>query len=203
LPFIELAVGIDMCLECFATFSSGEGIENPRFFRRDEKELAKAQRKLSKAEKGTPERVKYRKAVQHIHQRIANRRRDFAHQESRKLVNAFGFMAFEDLGIKNMLQNHRLAKSISDAAWRQLITYTTYKAENAGRVVVLVQPRNTSKQCSCCGAIVEKSLAVRVHACPVCGLIMDRDQNAAINILRLGLESLGDALEAPAFRRGE
>ena len=203
MPFNDLAIGIDMGLERFVKFSCGDGIDNPRFFRRDEKELAKAQRKLSRAEKGTPERAKRRKAVQHIHHRIANRRKDFAHQKSRELVNAFGFMAFEDLRIKNMLQNHCLAKSISDAAWRQLIQYTTYKAENAGRVVVLVEPRNTSKRCSCCGAMVEKSLDVRVHECPFCGLVMDRDQNAANNILRLGLESLGIALEAPAFRRGE
>lgn len=203
LPFSDLAVGIDMGLNCFAKFSYGKGIDNPRFFRRDEKELAKAQRKLSKAKKGTPERAKRRKAVQHIHQRIANRRRDFGHQRSRELVNAFGLMVFEDLRIKNMLQNHRLAKSIADAAWNQLIQYTTYKAENAGRVVILVEPRNTSKQCSGCGAMVEKSLDVRVHECPECGLVMDRDENAAINILRLGLESLGQSLEAPAFRRGE
>jgi putative transposase len=178
-------------------------IENPRFFRMDESELARAQRKLSKAEKGTPERVKRRKAVQHIHQRIANRRKDFAHKLSRELVDSFGLLAFEDLRIKNMLKNHLLAKSISDAAWSQLIRYTTYKAENAGRVVVLVDPRNTSKRCSGCGAIVEKSLSVRVHVCPVCGLVMDRDENAAINILGLGLQSLGNALEAPAFRLGE
>ena len=203
LPINELAIGIDMGLECFARLSDGDGMDHPRFFRRDEKELVKAQRKLSKAEKGTPERAKRRRAVQHIHQRIANRRRNFAHQKSRELVNRFGLIAFEDLRIKNMLQNHRLAKSISDAAWRQLIQYTTYKAENAGRVVVWVEPRNTSQKCSCCGTMVEKSLSVRVHACPVCGLVMDRDQNAAINILRLGLESLGFALEAPAFRRGE
>jgi putative transposase len=175
----------------FAEFSYGDGINNPRFFRRDEKELAKTQRKLSKAEKGTPERAKCRRAVQHIHQRIANRRRNFAHQESRKLVNAFGLMAFEDLRIKNMLQNHRLAKSISASPWRQLIQYTAYKAENAGRVVVLVEPRNTSQRCSCCGEIAEKSLDVRVHECLVCGLLLDRDEKAAINILRLGLESLG------------
>ena len=197
LPFNDLAIGVDMGLVCFAKFSYGEWIDNPRFFRRDEKELAKVQRKLSKAEQGTPERAKRRRAVQHIHQRIANRRRNFGHQESRKLVNNFGFMAFEDLRIRNMLQNHRLAKSISDAAWRQLIQYTTYKAENAGRVVVLVEPRNTSQRCSGCGEMVEKSLDIRVHECPVCGLVMDRDQNAAINILRLGLESLGYALEAP------
>lgn len=203
LPFNDLAIGIDMGLQCFVKFSHGDGIPNPRFFRRDEKELGKAQRKLSKSEKGRPQRAKRRKAVQHIHQRIANWRKNFAHQESRKLVNTFGFMAFEDLHIQNMVQNHRLAKSISDAAWRQLIQYTMYKAENAGRVVVLVEPKNTSKQCSSCEAIVENSLEVRVHECPVCGLVMDRDQNAAINILRLGLESLDQILEAPAFRRGE
>jgi putative transposase len=203
LPFTDLAVGIDLGLECFAKFSYGDGIDNPRFFRKDEKELAKAQRKLSKAEKETQERVKYRRVVQHIHQRIANRRRNFAHQKSHELVNSFGFMAFENLRIKYMLQNHRLAKSISDAAWHQLIQYTMYKAENAGRVVVLVEPRNTSQQCSGCGELVQKSLAIRVHACPVCGLLMDRDQNAAINILRLGLESLGNSLEAPAFGCGE
>lgn len=203
LPANELAIGIDMGLESFATLSNGMKVENPRFFRRDEQELAKSQRKFSKAEKGTPERAKHRKTIQHIHQRIAHRRKDFAHKLSCQLVNNFGLMVFEKLNTKNMLQNHCLAKSIQDAAWSQLMQYTTYKAENAGREVVLVEPRNTSKICSRCDAMVEKSLSVRVHACPVCGLIIDRDQNAAINILGLGLQSLGTALEAPAFRRGE
>ncbi len=203
LPFNELAVGIDVGLESFATLSNGMKIENPRFFRHDENALAKVQHLLSKADKGTPERAKRRKAVQHVHQRIANRRKDFAHKLSRELLNSFGMIAFENLHIKNMLQNHCLAKGISDAAWNQLIMYTTYKAENAGRVVILVDPRNTSKMCSCCGTMVEKSLSVRVHQCSVCGLVMDRDENASNNILRLGLESLGIALEAPAFRRGE
>jgi putative transposase len=130
---------------------------------------------------------------------IAYRRRDFAHQLSRVWVDRFGIIAFEKLNGKNMLQNHCLAKSISDAAWNQLIQYTAYKAENAGRVVVLVDPLNTSKICSGCGTLVEKSLSNRVHHCLVCGLVMDRDENAANNILRLGLESLGVALEAPAF----
>jgi putative transposase len=203
LPMSDLAIGIDMGLESFATLSNGVKVENPRFFRLDEKELVKVQRKLSQAEKGTPERSKRRRAVQHIHRRITNRRNDFAHQLSRVWVDHFGIIAFEKLNGKNMLQNHYLAKSISDAAWNQLIQYTAYKAENAGRVVVLVDPRNTSKQCSGCGTLVEKSLTDRVHACPVCDLVMDRDENAANNILRLGLESLGVALEAPAFRRGE
>jgi putative transposase len=203
MPFNELAVGVDVGLESFATLSNGMKIENPRFFRHDEKELAKVQRLLSRAEKGTPERAKRRKAVQHVHQRIANRRKDFAHKLSREWVGSFGMIVFEDLHIQNMLQNHCLVKSISDAAWNQLITYTTYKAENADRVVVSVGPRNTSRMCSCCGTLVEKSLSVRVHQCPVCGLIMDRDENAAFNILRLGLESLGHALEAPVLMCGE
>lgn len=90
-----------------------------------------------------------------------------------------------------MLQNHCLAKSISDAAWSQFVQYITYKAEYAGREVVLVDPRNTSKRCSRCGTLVEKALSVRVHKCPVCGLEIDRDENAAINILALGLQCLG------------
>lgn len=116
LPFNGLSIGIDMGLESFAKLSNGGTIINPRFFRMGENELAKAQRKLSKADKGTPGRVKRRRAVQHVHQRITNRRRDFAHQKSRELVNRFGLIAFEDLRIQNMLQNYCLAKSIADAA---------------------------------------------------------------------------------------
>ncbi len=190
LPDCEKAVGIDVGLESFATLSNGEKVDNPRFFRKNEKELAKAQRKLSKAEKDTPERAKNRKIVSHVHQQIANRRRDFAHQLSRQLVNAYGLIAFENLNERGMLKNHHLAKSIADAAWNQLIQFATYKAEEAGRVVVLVNPRNTSKMCSRCGVLVEKSLSVRIHKCPVCRLEMDRDENAAINILGLGLQSL-------------
>ena len=191
LPDTEKAVGIDVGLESFATLSNGEKVNNPRFFRQEEKKLAKAQRKLSKAEKGTPERAKRRKVVAYTYQRIANRRKDFAHKLSRQLVNEYGLIAFEKLNTNGMLKNHCLAKSISDAAWNQLIQFATYKAEEAGRVVVLVNPRNTSKMCSRCGVLVEKDLSVRVHKCPTCGLEMDRDENAAINILGLGLQSLG------------
>jgi putative transposase len=204
LPESKKAVGIDVGLQSFVTLSTGEKVENPRFFRRDENELAKAQRKLSKAEKGTPERAKRRLAVCHVHQRIANRRKDFAHKLSRQLVNEYGIIALEKLNGKGMLQNHCLAKSISDAAWNQFAQYAQYKAVNAGRECVLVDPRNTSKRCSRCGTLVEKDLSVRVHSCPICGLKIDRDENAAINILALGLKSLGiKALEAPGFSRGE
>lgn len=190
-PRKETAVGIDVGLESFATLSNGEKIENPRFFRTDEKALAKAQRKLSKAEKGTPERKKARKIVAHVHERIANRRLNFAHQTSRQLVNRFGTIVFEDLNITNMQKNHHLAKSIADVAWNMFITITKSKAEEAGSHVILVNPRNTSQMCSRCGMIVAKTLSDRVHSCPHCGLVMDRDQNAAINILRLGLQSQG------------
>lgn len=193
LPYSNKAVGIDVGLESFATYSNSEKVANPRFFRQDEKELAKVQRKLSKVEKCTPERDKRKKAVQHVHQRIANRRKDFAHQLSRRLVNEYGVIALEKLNGKGMLQNHCLAKSISDAAWNQLAQYITYKAEWAGRVAVLVDPRNTSKRCSRCGILVEKSLSERVHSCPVCGLQIDRDENAAINILALGLQRLDES----------
>lgn len=197
LPAEPKAVGIDVGLNSFATLSTGEHVPNPRFFRKDEKALAKAQRKLSKAEKGTPERAKRRRVVAKIHKRISNRRADFAHKLSRRLVGEFGVIAFEDLNIDGILKNHCLAKSIADAAWGQLVYYTTYKAEGAGRRVVKVNPRNTSKACSRCGALVEKDLSVRIHSCPHCGLVLDRDENAALNILRLGLQSLGiQSLEA-------
>ncbi len=184
-------VGVDVGLESFATLSTGEKIANPRFFRRDEKALARAQRKLSVAEKGTPEREKRRKVVARIHERIANRRGDFAHKLARRLVSENQIVVFEDLNTNGMLKNRCLAKSIADAAWSQLIQYTTYKAECAGRRVVLVNPRNTSQACSGGGEWVEKSLSVRLHRCPSCGLVLDRDYNAALNILALGLQSLG------------
>jgi putative transposase len=189
----QTALGVDVGLSSFATLSNGEKIANPRFFRSEEHELAKVQRKLSKAEKGTQERAKRRKIVSRVHERIAFRRSNFAHQESRKLVARFGVLAFEDLNAGNMLKNHCLAKSISDAAWNHFVLITTSKAEEAGRRVVLIDPRNTSKRCSRCGRLVEKDLSVRVHSCPICGLVIDRDENAAINILALGLQCLGES----------
>ncbi len=185
------AVGIDGGLERFATLSTGERVPNPRFFRRDEQALAKAQRALSKVEQGTPERAKQRKVVAKIHKRIANRRADFAHKLSRRWVNEYGIIAFEDVNTNGMLKNHCLAKRIADAAWNQVIRYTMDKAAWAGRQCVLVTPRNTSNACARCGALVEKHLSVRVHSCPHCGLIRDRDENAALNMLRLGLQSVG------------
>lgn len=186
----EPVVGIDVGLESFATFSTGEKMPNPRFFREGEKALAKAQRKLSKLENDSPERRKAKKVVARIHDRISNRRYDVAQQFSLRLVRRFGIIAFEDLNIKGMVHNHRLAKSISDVSWNLLVKFTMYKAASAGTTVVLVNPANTSKMCSRCGQLVEKNLGDRLHQCPSCGLVIDRDENAAINILRLGLQSV-------------
>jgi putative transposase len=196
LPACKDAVGIDVGIKTFAYLSTDEAIDNPKFFRKEEKEIGKVSRKMSAAKKGSPERKKCRKIVARVHERIANKRRDFAHQESRKLVNQFGIIVFEKLNISGMLKNHRLAKSIADAAWNQLVNYANYKAENAGRKCVQVNPCNTSQTCSGCGVIVKKDLSVRIHNCSACGLSIDRDLNAAINILRLGLQSLGISLES-------
>jgi putative transposase len=191
LPETQRAVGIDVGLTHFATLSTGEQIANRRFFPKDKQALAKAQRRLSKAEKGTPERAKRRKVVAHIHERIANRRKDFAHKLSRRLVNEFGIIVVEDLHIARMIKNHTLAKSIADAAWNQFATYTRYKAASAGRTYLQVDPLGTTQRCSRCRGMVKKALSVRVHQCPYCGLQIDRDLNAAINILAVGLHSLG------------
>jgi putative transposase len=183
--------GIDCGLTKFATLSNGETIENPRFFRQEEKALAKAQRKLSVAPKGTVERTNRRTVVARVHERIGDRRNNFAHQLSRTLVNRFGVLIFEKLNIKGMLQNGHLSKSITDAAGNQLIRFTSYKAEETGRVSGQVNPRRTSKLTAGCGEYVNLTLSDRVIHCPRCHSVKDRDHNAAINIERLGLQSLG------------
>lgn len=179
--------GIDVGLHSFATLSSGEAIDNPRFFRTDEKALAKAQRRLSREAKGTPERAQRRKPVARIHERIAFRRLDFAHQTARKLVNQFGFLAVEDLEVNRMVHNRCLAKSISDASWSLFFTLLFFKAANAGRTIVKVNPAYTSQDCSRCGHRQKMPLAEREFRCPCCQVVLDRDHNAALNILRIGL----------------
>ena len=193
LPKTGLSIGIDVGLKSFVTLSNGEHIDNPRFFVHEENALSKAQRKLSKAEKGTPERANALKAVHRVHERITNKRDDFVQKLSLKLVKSYDLIAFEDLNIKGMVKNHCLAKHIADAAWNKLITATSYKAEWAGKRVELVNPNGTSQLCSGCNQVVQKDLSERIHICPFCGLTLDRDHNAALNILRLGLQSVAKA----------
>ncbi|MGD0951023.1 MAG: transposase [Methanotrichaceae archaeon] len=186
-------VGIDMGITNFAVLSNGEFVENPRFLLTDEDKLKVVQSKRDKLPKGSHERGKASKAVSHLYERVTNRRENFAQQLSRKWINTYGTICFEDLNITKMVHNHNLAKNILDAAWNKLVQYTSYKAVDAGRRVVLVNPANTSQMCSGCGQIVKKDLSIRVHDCPYCGLSMDRDLNASKNILRLGLQSLAKA----------
>jgi len=193
LPQTDKVAGVDVGLAHFATLSNGEQIKNPRFFKRDQKALAKAQRRLSKDTKGTPERRKHKRVVQHIYKRIANRRHNFAHQTSRKLINTYQLLAFEKLDIQDMQNGNwrSMNRSIADVAWNQFTQCCSSKAEEASRTVVFVDPRNTSKMCSGCGEIVEKKLSDRIHTCPQCCLEIDRDINAALNILARGLACLG------------
>jgi putative transposase len=190
LPLTSKSIGIDVGLEKFAALSDGVFIDNPRFFRKEEKALAKSQRKLFKQPKGSKERCRAKKVISRVHERIRNRRHNFVHQLSRKLVNENDVLIVEKLNTKNMLLNRCLAKSISDASWTQFRSVLTNKAESAGRILLSVNPAYTSQDCSACGFRAKKPLKERWHFCPNCGLSLDRDTNAAINILRLGLQSL-------------
>jgi putative transposase len=194
LPATAQQVGVDVGLKTFATLSTGEEIANPRFFRVEERALAKVQRRLSKEEKGTPERANRRKIVARVHERVAWRRGDFAHQHSRRIINAFDLIALEDLSVNRMTHNHCLAKSIHDVAWSQFASLLAYKAAWAGRRFVAVNPAYTSQDCSQCGhRKTDLSLADRTYVCSCCGIILDRDLNAAKNIVRLGQQSLASA----------
>jgi len=180
---IKTETGIDVGLSSLITMSNGCQIEPPEFLRKSEDKLTHEQKRLSRKKKRSQNRNKQRVIVAKVHRRIRNQRKDFAHKTSKKLVNEYDRIVFEDLQIQNMVKNHHLAKSISDAGWSQLINFTKTKAEYAGKTVELVNPRNTSQNCSGCHNPVPKDLSVRVHSCPFCGLVLDRDHNAAINIL--------------------
>lgn len=192
LPPTGDVVGVDVGLTSFATLSNGEEIENPRFYRRDEADLKRVQKLKDTAKNAQRwnENRRHKKALAHIHERIANRRANFAHQESRKLVDRYQVIVFEDLAPMEMGRSRGMRKSILDVAWTQFIEMTVAKAEEAGRHVILVNPKNTTTMCSSCGEIVPKALSVRIHTCPVCGLVLGRDHNAALNMLQRGLQSL-------------
>ncbi len=183
-PLLSEEVGIDVGLKTFAYLSTGEEIANPRFFRTEEAALARAQRKLAKAPKGSKERAR-------IHERIANRRKTFIEQEVSKLIERFGFLAVEALVVRNLVKNPKLAKSIADASWSMFFAHLLDKAEEAGRVVVRVTPAYTSQTCSGCSHRQPMPLSVRVYECPHCGLVIHRDHNGSLNILAGALEAVG------------
>jgi len=188
----EQIIGVDVGLLSFATFSNGEQIENPRFYRKDEADLKRVQKRKDavKHTQDWGENRKQKTILQRIHERIANRRSDFAHKRSRELVNQYQVIVFEDLAPQNMGKSSGMRKGIMDVAWTQFTSMTVGKAAEAGRTVILVDPRDTSKMCSHCSKLVTKTLSTRTHTCPQCGLVMDRDKNAALNILHRGLQTL-------------
>ena len=185
LPVSGKSIGIDVGLNSFITTSEGHQIDAPKYLRASEKHLKSAQQRLSRRKKGAKRRAKARKLVSGIHEKIANQRLDFCHKTAKKIVDAYSHIAVENLSIGNMVKNPHLAKSISDAGWGMFLTILKSKAEKAGRGFEEVNPQGTSQRCSVCGEVVKKSLAVRVHRCPSCGLSLDRDVNAALNILQL------------------
>lgn len=193
LPKTNKTVGIDVGLKTFATLSDGVEIQNPRFFKAEEKNLATAQRKLSKAKKGSKDRIKRRKIVARTHERIKFKRDNFSHQVSTQIVNSYDTICIEDLSVNQMLQDNFkcINKSINDVAWNQFFNLLTYKAENAGKKVIRVNPAYTTQDCHRCGHRQKMELSQRIYSCSCCGLEMDRDLNAALNIKRLGTQSLG------------
>jgi putative transposase len=179
----QTSVGIDVGLTSFATLSTGERIENPRFARKAERKTRSLQRRASRKKKGS---VNRRKAVQRLarqHERVASQRRSFAHAEARKIVNRFDLIAFENLNIVGMSHLRTMARSIMDAAWGFFAFCLTYKAANAGGQAVGVDPRGTSQECPWCGKIVPKVLSERFHQCECSpGVVIDRDYAAALVI---------------------
>ena len=179
------AVGVDVGLTHFATLSDGSTIENPRYYRKAEKKLATAQRVVSRRKKGSNRRRKAVMVVQRQHERVRCLRHNFLHHAANKLVRDHDLIAVEDLNVKGLART-RLAKSIQDAGWSAFVELLLFKAASAGATVAKVPPAYTSQDCSGCGMRVKKTLSQREHSCPSCGLVLDRDHNAALNILAAG-----------------
>ena len=179
----KLEVGIDVGIKCVAATSDGVIYDNPKWLREAQRELRVKQRILSRRKRGSNRREKARQEVAKLHEKIANQRSDYLHKITRELVEQYGFIAIENLSLGFMNKNRHLALSSYDASLGAFRSYLTYKAEYAGVSLVAVNPSYTSQVCSGCGCLVPKKLSVRTHKCLDCGLELDRDVNAAVNIL--------------------
>ncbi|MFB8797983.1 MAG: transposase [Microcoleus sp.] len=184
-------IGLDVGLTHFYTDSDGNTVENPRHLRKSERSLKKLNCRLSRTQKGSKNRAKARNRLSRKHLKVSRRRKDFAVKLARCVVQSNDLVAYEDLQVRNMVKNKKLSKSISDAAWTAFRNWIEYFGKVFGVATVAVPPHYTSQNCSSCGKVAKKSLSQRTHICPHCGFVLDRDWNAARNILELGLRTVG------------
>ena len=188
LPASDMRVGIDVGIKDFAVLSNGESYKNPKHLRKSEKRLAKLQRDLSRKQIGSSNRNKARIKVAKLHEKIANQRMDFLHKKSTEIIRKNQAIVIEDLKVKNLMKNHNLAKSIAEVSWSRFREMLDYKSRWYGRELIIAPPDYPSSQlCSDCGnrSSQTKDLACRVYVCPECGLEIDRDYNASLNLLKL------------------
>lgn len=184
------AIGLDVGLNDFYTDSNNQTVENPRFFRKGEQAIKRAQKRVSRRVKGSSNRRKARQILGKRHLKVSRQRKDHAIKLARCVITSNDVVAYEDLRIKNMARNHCLAKSINDASWYQFRVWLEYFGTVFGKITIAVTPNGTSQECSQCGTVVKKGLSTRTHVCQ-CGCVLDRDHNAARNILSRGLSTVG------------
>jgi putative transposase len=183
-------VGLDVGIKEFYTDSNGHAEPNPKFYRTGEKRLKFRQRRVSRKKKGSANRRLAINRLGRVHLKISRQREEHAKRMARCVIQSNDLVAYEDLRVKNLVKNHCLAKSINDAGWYQFRKWLEYFGVKFAKITVAVNPAYTSQECSSCGTLVKKSLSMRTHACQ-CGFVLDRDWNAAINILKLALSTTG------------
>lgn len=187
---ITKAIGIDLGITYLAALSNGELIENPSWFKDFEAKIARESRNLSRKKKGSSNRKKQQIKLAKLYRTLREQRTNFLHNLTSNIIETFDVIVLEDLRIKNMMKNKNLSKAIGNASWFSFRTMLEYKAIEKGKKVIIINPKNTSQICSNCKKKVKKTLAIRTHKCPYCNLVIDRDINAAKNILTKGLEQL-------------
>ncbi|KAF5067496.1 MAG: transposase [Methanoculleus marisnigri] len=192
------SVGIDVGLNSFAVDSDGTVIENPRFFEQSRDRIKKVQQSIARKKRFSQNWKKTKRRLEKVYDHVTNQKKDFLHKLSRQYVDTYATICVEDLninGLKEKGNSPGLHRGIHDASWGRFYSYLAYKAESAGTNLINVDPRNTSQMCSNCGSIVKKTLSERVHECPYCGFVADRDYNAAVNIHRVGMEQPFEPVE--------
>jgi len=192
------SVGIDVGLNSFAVDSDGAAVENPHFYERSLDRIKKLQQSIARKKRFSQNWKKAKSRLEKAYGHITNQKKDFLHKLSRQYVDTYATICVEDLNIKGLKEKGNatgLHRSIHDASWGRFYSYLSYKAESAGTNLIKVDPRNTSQMCSNCGSIVKKTLSERVHECPYCGVVADRDYSAAVNIHRVGMDQPFEPVE--------